>query len=480
MSLKDKTITGIKWSFVDSFANQGIQFIVGIVLARLLSPREFGLIGIITVLIALSQSFVDSGFSQALIRKNDCTQEDYCTVFYFNMLVGILFYIVLFLSAGPIAKFFKEPQLFDLIRVLGLNILIICVGLIQRTILIKRINFRLQAKISIISTITSGIFAIWMAYEGWGVWSLVWKVLSQNLITTLFLWFWNRWRPILTFSISSFRTLFNFGSKLLATGLIDTAYRNIYFLVIGKFFSAAELGYYTRADEFRNMPSANLCTIVRRVAYPALATVQDDNHKLKIGFKKLIKSTMLISFVLMIGMAAVARPMILTLVGEKWEPSVTYLQLLCFVGMLYPLHAFNLDILLVKGRSDLFLQIEIIKKILTVPTIIVGVVFGIKIMIMAMFINSCIAYFLNSYWSGRMINYGMREQVVDILPSFLIALLMGIVVYSLGHLLQLSSMGKLSIQITVGALIAICVAKLIRLDAFMELQEIVLRTLMKR
>ena len=478
MSLKDKTIAGLKWSFIDSFANQGIQFIIGIVLARLLSPREFGLIGIITVFIALSQSFVNSGFSQALIRKNDCTQEDYCTVFYFNMMVGILFYNVLFLSAGPIAKFFKEPQLFLLIRILGINVIIICIGLIQRTILIKRINFRLQAKISIISTAASGILAIWLAYNGWGVWSLVWKVLCQNLITTFFLWIWNRWMPILTFSISSFRKLFDFGSKLLATGLIDTAYRNIYYLVIGKFFSAAELGYYTRADEFSNMPSANLCTIVGRVAYPALATVQDDNQKLKVGFKKLIKSIMLISFVLMIGMAAVAKPMILTLVGEKWLPSVTNLQLLCFVGMLFPLHGLNLDILLIKGRSDLFLRLEIIKKLLAVPVIISGVFFGIKIMITAMFILSCTAYFLNSYWSGRLIDYTMREQVMDILPSFLIALIMGIVVFAIGHFLIFSQIIILSIQIISGALITISIARIIRLDSFMEIKEILLQNLM--
>lgn len=457
-----------------------MQFVIGIILARLLTPKEFGLIGIITIVIAISQTFVDSGFSQALIRKNDCRREDYSTAFYFNLSVGVLFYVILFFSAGPIGNFFKEPQLFHLIRVLGIILVINCVGLIQRTILIKQIDFKLQAKISIISTVTGGIIGIWMASTGWGVWSLVWKTLSQNLMGTILLWLWNRWKPLFIFSIASFKEMFSFGSRLLATGLIDAVHRNIYYLVIGKCFSTVELGYYTRADEFCNIPSANLYTIVNRVTYPALATVQDDNEKLKKGYKKLIKGTMLISFVFMIGMAAVAEPMILMLIGNKWLPSVPYLQLLCFIGMLFPLHAFNLDVLLIKGRSDLFLQIEVIKRILTIPTIVIGIFFGIKIMIMAMFVNSCIAYFINSYWTGRMIDYPILEQVVDILPSFFIALIMGTGVFVTGFFTPFSPMVKLIIQIMIGALIAIGTSIIIRLDAFIVIQEIVLQAFMKR
>lgn len=479
MSLTDKTITGIKWSFVDSFANQGMQFIIGIVLARLLSPKEFGLIGIMMVVITISQAFVDSGFSQALIRKNDCREEDYSTVFYFNLLVGVLFYFILFFSAGLIGDFFKEPQLFYLIRVLGIIVIINCIGLIQRTILIKKINFKLQAKISIISTITSGTIGIWMAYTGWGVWSLVWKTLSQNLITTILLWLLNGWKPLLVFSMASFKEMFSFGSRLLTTGLIDALHRNIYNIVIGRFFSVVELGYYSRADEFCNMPSANLYTIINRVTYPALVTVQNDNEKLKKGYKKLIKGTMLISFVFMIGMAVVAEPLILTLIGNKWLPSVPYLQLLCLVGMLWPLHAFNLDVVLIKGRSDLFLQIDVVKRILTIPTIIIGIFFGIKVMIMSMLVNSWLCLFINCYWTGRMIDYPISEQVIDILPSFFVALIMGTGVYITGYFTSFSPMATLIIQIAIGALITVGISTIIRVDAFIVVKEIIFQAFMK-
>jgi teichuronic acid exporter len=478
-SLKDKTIDGFKWSLIDTFAKQGAQFIFGIILARLLNPIDFGLIGIIIIFIAISDVFIYSGFSQALIRKNNCSQSDYSTVFYFNLIVGVLFYFVLFFSAGSIVSFFKEPKLFYLIRVFGIILIINCIGIIQRTILIKRINFKLLAKISIISTIISGALGVWMAYNGWGVWSLVWKAISQSLVTTLFLWLWTRWRPVFIISISSFRELFDFGYKLLLSGILNTAFRKIYHLIIAKNFSTVELGYYTRADEFKNIPSLHLYGVIGRVAYPALASIQNDNKKLKAGYKKLLRLTMLISFVLMIGLAAVSRPMILTLIGEKWLPSVIYLQILCFVGMLYPLHGFNLDILLIKGRSDLFLRLEIIKNLLIAPTIIIGVYYGIKIMLMLMVVNSCIAFVLNSYWSGKIINYPTTEQIADILPSFIVAVLMGGVVYPLGNFLPFSPMSILIIQIITGALIATCTAYVLCLNTFLELKAIFLQFFIK-
>ncbi|TET67965.1 MAG: lipopolysaccharide biosynthesis protein, partial [Candidatus Aminicenantes bacterium] len=267
MTLRQKTINGLKWSFVDSFANQGFQFIIGIILARLLVPKDFGLIGMLIFFIAISQSFIDSGFSQALIRKKDCKQVDFNTAFFFNLLVGIVFYLVLFFSADLIAGFFGEPQLFSLIRVLGLVLLINAFGLIQRTILIKEINFKLQTKISLIASFISGAVGIGMALNGFGVWSLVYKTIILQLTTTFLFWLWNKWKPTATFSVRVFKDLFQFGSKLLASGLIDTIYQNIYYLIIGKYFSAADLGYYTRADEFRKIPSQNLYGIIGRVSY---------------------------------------------------------------------------------------------------------------------------------------------------------------------------------------------------------------------
>ena len=479
MTLRQKTLSGLKWSFADSFVNQGIQFLVGIILARLLSPSEFGLIGMITVFIAISQTFIDSGFTQALIRKNDCTQKDYSTVFYFNLLVGLVFYIILFFSAGTISNFYKEPQLLLLVRVLGINLLINAAGLIQRTILTKKINFKLQTKISIIASILSGIVAITMAYMGFGVWSLVCKTITQNILITLLLWLWNKWKPLLIFSFISFKEMFSFGSKLLLSGLIDTIYNNVYYLIIGKIFSAKELGYYTRADQFNKLPSSNLSSIIQRVSYPVLSKIQDDIVDLKKAYQKLIKSTMFVTFISMVGMAAMAKPLILTLIGTKWLPAVPYLQLLCFAGMLYPLHALNLNMLSVKGRSDLFLKLEIIKKLLAVPIITIGIFWGIKEMIVGLIINSFIEYFLDSYWSGKLVNYPVKEQVKDILPSFLLALFMGIIMALPAYLLSFYHDFILLIQITIGGFIIITFSKLFKIEAYMEIRGIIIGRLKK-
>lgn len=451
MSLKQKTVSGLLWSSIDLLTSQGLTFVVGIILARLLSPREFGLIGMITVFIAISTSFINSGFSNALIRKRNCTETDYSTVFYFNLFAGIFFFLILFFSASAIAGFFKEPELKTILQVLGVVLIIDSLSIIQKTILTKRIDFKLQTRISIISSLGSGFIALYMAFTGFGVWSLVAQRLSRQALNTLFLWIWNRWRPLLVFSTQSFKELFGFGSKLLVSGLINTLYNNIYYLIIGKYFSAQELGFYTRADEFKRMPSESIDGMISRVSYPVLATMQDNIPQLKANYKTLIRSTMFITFVLMMGMAAVAEPMIIALIGEKWRPSIIYLQMLSFVGMMYPLHSLNLNMLQVQGRSDLFLKLEIIKKVLAVPTIIIGVFWGIKMMIAGMMVNTLIAYYLNSYWSGPKIGYPMKEQIQDILPSFGLALLMAAFVFGLGLILPFNYLGVLIVQITAGA-----------------------------
>lgn len=281
MSLKQKTISGLFWSFIDQFANLLISFIVGIILARILTPREFGLIGMITIFIAISESFINSGFSNALIRKNDATDTDYSTVFYYNLAVGILFYLILFFTAPLISNFFNEPQLTRIIKALGLILIIDSLTIIQRTILTKRIDFKLQTRISIISSLGSGIIGIVMAFEGFGVWSLVVQRLSKQALNSLFLWIWNKWRPSLIFSMKSFKELFSFGSKLLLSGLIDTIFRHVYKLIIGKFYSAQDLGYYTRAEEFKKLPSQTLNSVVGRVSYPVLSSIKDDRERLK-------------------------------------------------------------------------------------------------------------------------------------------------------------------------------------------------------
>jgi O-antigen/teichoic acid export membrane protein len=479
MNLKQKTITGLFWSFTDSFANQGVQFIIGIILARILSPREFGLIGMLTVVIAISQAFIESGFSQALIQKKKCTEADYSTVFYFNLFVSIIFFLILFFSAQAIGIFFNEPQLENLLKVLGLGLILNSFTIIQRTILTKKINFKLQTRVSVVASFGSGIVAIVMALLDYGVWSLVALTLTRFGLTSLFLWLWAKWKPLWIFSRKSFKELFSFGSKLLLSGLLDTIYRNIYYLIIGKYFSAVELGYYTRADQFKSITSQNLQGIISRVSFPVLASIQDDKELLKIAYQKLIKSTMLITFVLMLGMVAISESMILTLVGDKWLPSVVYLQLLCFVGMLYPLHALNLNMLKVQGRSDLFLRLEIIKKVLAVPTIIIGIVYGIKMMIVFMIIESIIAYFLNSFWSGKYLKYSSFNQLVDIFPAFIIAIIVNIIVYSLSFF-NIGHITLLILQILLGVLLTITICEVIKFKDYLYLKNIILEKIKKQ
>lgn len=473
-NLKQKTLHGLLWSFIDSFAGQGIQFIVGIILARILSPKEFGLIGMITIFIAISQSFVDSGFGSALIRKKDCTDEDYSTVFIFNLMVSFLFFLLLVFSAGYISDFFIEPQLKLLIQVLGIGVVLNALGLVQRTILMKNIDFKAQTRISVISSAGSGVLAVVMALNGFGVWSLVALTLSRFALNSVFLWCWSKWKFSLHFSISSFKELFGFGSKLLLSGLLDTTYRNVYYLVIGKYFSAVILGQYTRAEQFNAMPSQNLLGIIGRVSFPVLAGLQDDKIALKVGYTKIIRSTMFLTFLLMLCLSAVAVPLVIVLIGNQWLPAAEYLQLLCFVGMLYPLHALNLNMLQVQGRSDLFLKLEIIKKLLAIPTIVIGVLFGIKIMIAGMLVNSIISYYLNSYWSGKFLDYSIKEQIKDILPSFLFALFIAFCVYLVGVLLPVNSLHVLILQILFAFVLVFGLGEWIKFNDYIYLKNIII------
>ncbi|GAB4191688.1 MAG: lipopolysaccharide biosynthesis protein [Calditrichia bacterium] len=476
MNLQDKVISGLFWSFVENIANQGVTFIVGLILARILTPFEFGLIGMVMVVIAIAQTLLDAGFSQALIRKKDCSVEDYSTVFYFNLGISIIIYLTLYFSAEVLAEFFNQPELAVIIKVMGLAVIINAFDMIQKTILTRNLNFRLLTKISLISSIISGMVAIIMAMAGYGVWSLVFRSLIFFFLFALLLWIWNGWRPSLIFSIKSFKELFSFGSKLLASGLIDSIYKNIYALIIGKYFSAIELGYYTRSNQFKNIASQNITAVIQRVSYPALATLQDDNERLTQAYRKLVKSTMFIAFTLMLLMGAMAKSMILALIGEKWLQSVVYLQLIIWVGMFHPLHAINLNILNVKGRSDIFLILEVIKKSLAFPVIIIGVYYGIKVLLMGMIVHTIFAYFLNSYWSGKLIDYSSVKQLWDIIPSFLFAAIISGIIYSLQFILPFDPVPLFLIQATISVILVIAAGETIKLEEYVFLK----KTLMEK
>ena len=414
-SLRNKTVRGVTWSFVDSIAGQGITFLVGLILARLLTPSEYGLVGIITIFIAVFNSIVDSGFSSALVRKSDANDVDYNTVFIINIVVSIALYSVLFVSAPAISRFFSQPQLASLLRVMGVIVLINAVAIIQRTIFIKNLDFKTQTKVSLISSIFSGVIGISMAIGGYGVWSLAGQQISRQLLNTTFLWIFSSWLPKMQFSLRSFKDLFNFGWKLMVSCLIDTIWREGSQIVIGKCYSPYSLGQYTRAKQFADLCSSNLTSVVQKVSYPVLSSIQDDRVRLKSAYQKVIKITMLLTFVLMLGIAACAETMIYVLVGEQWLDCVPMLQIICTYGMLYPLHALNLNMLQVQGRSDLFLKLEIIKKIVALGPLLLGVFVDIYWMLVGTLVTGIISYYLNAYYSGPFLNYSIKEQVKDIL-----------------------------------------------------------------
>jgi len=470
----------VRWSFAENIVSQVLQFSIAIALARLLVPKDFGLIGMLSFFIVVSESFIDGGFSQALIRDNTSAPEDYSTVFFYNIAVGLFLYCALFGCSGFIGGFFAEPRLVSIVKVLGLGIVISSFSTIQRTLLTKDVNFKLQTKITILSSTVSGIIGIGMAFLGWGVWSLVWKKISEYTINTAMLWVWNGWRPTLVFDTEAFRKLFKFGSKLLVSGLLNTTFNNAYSVVIGKWFSATDLGYYNRAAQFGTLPPQSLTYGIQRVSFPVLASVQNDKARLKRGYKNLIKNVTFISFAMMIGLSASAKVVVLTFIGDQWLPVVPYLRLMCFLGMMYPLHAINLNMLTVLGRSDRFLKLEIIKKILVVPALAAGIYWGIKVLIIFMCFNSIVSYYINSYWSGSMIDYRLKEQIVDILPSFALAVVIGIAVWSVSLVAHFVPPVVLLIQTAVGLSILIAVGESLKMETYFQLREIVASTIIRR
>ncbi len=472
-SLKSKTVKGVGWSFADSLGSQGITFIVGLVLARMLTPAEYGLIGIILIFVNIFNSIVNSGFSAALIRKKDATDDDYSTVFITNMAISVVLSIALFFSAPLIADFFNQPQLDALSKAMSCIVIINALGLVQFTILTKRIDFKTHTKISLIASISSGIIGIFMAFAGYGVWSLVGQQISRQLLNTLLLWLYNKWIPKMHFSTKSFKELFGFGWKLLVSSLIDVAWRDIYQVIIGKCYSPATLGQYTRANQFGSLFSSNLTSIIQRVSYPVLSSIQDDKDRMKQAYRRVIKVTMLVTFVFMLGLAAIAKPMILVLIGDQWLIAAIFLPIICLQMMLYPLHAINLNMLQVQGRSDLFLRLEIIKKAIAVIPLLLGIFIDIYWMLWGSVFTGIFAFYLNSYYSGKFLGYSTADQVKDILPSFGIATIMAIITYLIS-LLPLSPFILLPLQIIVGAVITIVLCEIIKPEEYKELKSIAL------
>lgn len=451
-SLKQQTVRGTIWSSIERFSVQGIQFLVLIVMARILTPADYGMVGMLAIFLAISQSLIDSGFSNALIQKIDRTEKDFSTVFYFNLIVGCALYGILYFCAPLIAAFYKTPELIPITRVISLLLIINSLSVVQRAIFTIRIDFKTQAKASLIAVVISGVLGIIMAYSGFGVWALVVQSVVNNGINVAMLWVLSSWKPRWVFSTESFRQLFAFGSKLMLVGIIDTLYKNIYTIVIGKKYSSADLGFYTRAEQFVQFPTANLTGIMQRVTFPVLSQLQHDNARLSEAYRKILRMTTFIVFPLCVGLACIARPLVLTLLNENWEPSVKFLQILCFACLLYPVHVINLNLLQVKGRTDLSLIISIEQKVVAALVLIVTIPMGLIPLCVGQIVISVLILIINTHFTGQLIQIGLLSQLKDITPAFVYSGIMGGGIYFLMQLSH-SNLGQLVIGIFGGMII---------------------------
>lgn len=469
-SLKDKTIKGTIWSAADAFLGQGVTFLVGIVLARILSPDEYGLIGICLIFNTVLNGIVDSGFSNALIRKKEVSDEEYNTMFITNMVISSCLYVLLFLFTPHVSSFFGRVELTPLLRVTGLILIFNALSITQVTILTKRIDFKTKTKASLISAVISGIIGIAMAFCNLGVWALVGQMVSKSLLYTLCLWILNKWIPNFSFSRNSFSYMWGFGWKMLVSGLLNNVWNQLYQVVVGKFYAPITLGHYTRAKEYATIFSGNITSIIERVSFSVLADIQNDKKRMIAAYRKVIKTTMFITCICMLGMGAVAEPLVYCLIGPKWHQAATFLPLICISMSLYPLHAINLNMLKVQGRSDIFLYLEIVKKIIALFPILVGIYIGIYWMLVTTIVTGIISFFLNSFYTGRDLNYSSWLQIKDVAPGFMVALSVAFSVYFLKYI-PISYWLILPLQIIVGIVVMIVVCKISKNTEYIELKK---------
>lgn len=470
--LKDKTVKGTFWSAADAFLGHGVLLLVGIVLARLLSPEDYGLIGIVTIFTALMYGIMDSGFSSALIRKQNITNEDYNTLFFFNLAVSIVLYTLLYFGAPWIAEFFERPLLLQLVRVMGLILILQSLCIVHETILKRRIDFKTRTKASFTSAIVSGSIGIGMALAGFGVWSLAGQQISRQLVYSICLWIFNRWWPKMKVSMESLRYMWWFGWKLLLSGLINNLWAELKKVVVSKYYSPAMLGQYSKAGEFAKIFSANFTSIIQRVTYPTLAQVQDDKARMLNAYRRIIKTTMFVTAICMFFLGAISEPLFYCLIGPKWHTAATFLPLICIARSIYPLQAINLNMLKVQGRTDIFLYLEIAKKTILLIPLFIGAFIGIYWMLVASIGTSIIAFFLNSYYSGKSLGYSSWVQLKDIAPSYCVALTVSLSVFFLKYL-PFSNWIILPIQIVVGMLVTYSICTILENEEYYQIKGII-------
>lgn len=473
-SLKKKTVKGVAWTSLNQVVSLGFGFIIGVILARLLSPSDYGLLAMIGVFNAIAMAFVNSGFSNALVRKPDLTEDDNTTAFSFNIVVAVVMVGVIWLIAPFVAKFYNKPILCSLLRVEGFLLILSSFKIVQNTQLSRALNFKAKMIINVTSQVIAGVVAIFAAYQGFGVWSLIIQHFVSSITSLVLLWIISPWRPRGKWNKLSFKYLWGYGSKLLASGLLDTIYTNIYPIVIGKFYSAADLGQYTRANGYAAMPSQGLTGVLQQVTFPVLSQIQEDDSRLASSYRRMLRFTVFLVFPIMIGMAVLAYPLVISLVTDKWAQCVPYLQIICFASMWYPVHAINLNLLQVKGRSDLFLRLEIIKKVIITIAIFVCVPFGVMGICIGSVCTSLICLAINTYYTGKLIHVGFFRQMMDMIPTLLASFAMGAIIYFAVMPFD-NNVIKLTVGIPLGIMLYLSIAKVFRMPELQEAIDIIHR-----
>lgn len=434
MSLKKQAVSGMAWTFAQQFGSQLISFVVGIILARLLLPSDFGAIAMFGVTIAIAGAIIDGGMASSLIRTKEADQKDLSTVFWFNIIVSLFLYGIIFITAPLVAKFYEVEILTPIIRVYSVVIVINSFVTVQSTTFIKELDFKTAFKIQLPSLLIGGVTGILMALNGFGIWSLVFYPIIQSTISAVQYWFYSKWRPSFVFDKEKFKYHFDYGYKLTVSGLLDTIFRNLYTVIIGKMFSPASLGYYNRADNLKQIPVNNLSAALNKVTFPLFVKISSDNEKLREVYKRLMKVVIFIISPVLCCMIVVAEPMIGFLLTDKWLPSAPYFRVLAIAGILFPIHSYNLNILKVKGRSDLFLRLEVIKKTLVILVLLFSFRYGIIGIIWGQVFCSVVAFFINTHYTGKILNYTSWHQTKDLLPTLVLSGFVGLGIYFLDEL----------------------------------------------
>lgn len=462
---KNIVISSLIWKFLERGGVQGVQFILSIVLARLVSPEDYGVIALILVFIQIATVFIQSGFNTALIQKKESDDTDFSSIFYLSLFVALICYVILFFVAPFIAKFYNQEILTPVIRIISFTLFFGAINGVQNAYVAKTMQFKRFFYSSMGAVIGSGIVGVILAYMGYGVWALVAQQLINNVLTCLILWITVKWRPKLLFSIERVKVLFSFGWKLLCSGLLDTVFRNIYNLIVGKIYNGQTLGYFNRGQQFPQVIASNLDGSIQSVMLPTLSANNDNASEIKRITRRSISTSAFVLMPCMFGLAAVAEPLVKVLLTDKWLPCVPYLQLACISYVFYPIHTANLTGINALGRSDVFLKLEIIKKILTIINIFITLPFGVYAMAVGQVIQNFLSTFINAYPNKKLMGYSYFEQWKDLIPSFCLSLVMAGIVWCM-NFLPLIPLLLLTIQIIVGIIVYVVLAKLFKVEIF--------------